>query len=339
MNKFELDKLSHIELVRLRPGMYVGGTDFFALINYLVCPFNLLLSHKAQKIDVAVDDTGFHIQSDAELTIEQKDGRLIPFEYFTNALGHGFEGPVLTALSEFLIIRTINKGKIWSAEYRQGQRVLFKVHQNDSLSNSTKMRFAPDLSIFSVSHVSKFVFDSYFRRISHLYKGVQFRLTVGASTIEYYSENGILEMFQAFSTPFQLLHEPIHIHASYGVLRLELVFAFHSWRQNWVLPFVNNGRAVEGGTHETGLMAAFEDLSEQITSKKLGNGVIAIMSIIYPDVVWEGCIKREIVDEKLHSIIKDLVVEHSLAWVKNRPDVAKQLAAMQIFQFPELWYD
>lgn len=339
MNKPWYETASHIEVVRKRAGMYVGGTGYFGLINYLVCPFNLLLSYNARHIDVSVDDSGISIQSDALCKLELIDGKIIPFEHFSDALGHGFDGPVLTALSKVLQISAVTKDEIWQIEYDQGVRVSFEVQDVNRKIPSVQMQFAPDKNIFSIDRISTAIFDSYFRRISHLYAGVQFRLTVAGKTTEYYSEQGMFDLFQSYSAPYQLLHEPFHIQATEGDLRFETVFAFHSWKENLVIAYVNNGRAVEGGTHEAGLLSGFEQLSRTITSNKISNGIIAVTSIIYPDVVWEGCIKREIRDEKLYTLIENLVITKTLELLKSRPDIASELEQIQLFQFPELWYD
>ena len=80
-------------------------------------------------------------------------------------------------------------------------------------------------------------------------------------------------------------------------------------------------------------------MSQSITSKQIANGVVATMSIIYPDVVWEGCIKREIRDDKLQKLVKETVVSKTKSWLKSHPDTAQELENIQLFQFPPLWYD
>ncbi len=101
-----------------------------------------------------------------------------------------------------------------------------------------------------------------------------------------------------FRLPYQLMNTPIHIEASEGRLRLELVFAYHSWTEDWRWCFINNGRAVQGGSHEKGLRDAFGQIHEKLklrrNPKRGRNGIVALMSVIYPNVVWGGCIKARI---------------------------------------------
>ena len=103
-----------------------------------------------------------------------------------------------------------------------------------------------------------------------------------------------------------------------------------------------NGRAVQGGTHERGLKDAFGQIHDKLKirrSSKYGrNGIVALMSIIYPDVVWGGCIKASIGSPELREIVSRLVVTNVLSWIDSHPEVAEELKQLQIFQFPDVWY-
>jgi DNA gyrase subunit B len=105
---------------------------------------------------------------------------------------------------------------------------------------------------------------------------------------------------------------------------------------------INNGRAVEGGTHEQGLHDALDQLYRKFelpkSRKAHRNGVIGILSIRYPDAVWQGCIKARVGNPELREMVCNLVVQSATQWLESRPDVAEQLRNLQTFQFPEIWY-
>lgn len=71
--------------------------------------------------------------------------------------------------------------------------------------------------------------------------------------------------------------------------------------------------------------------------EKIGNGIIAILSIRYPDVAWAGCIKSEIGNPELESLVEDFVVGKSVAWFEQHPATIKHLETIQSFQFPHAW--
>lgn len=148
-------------------------------------------------------------------------------------------------------------------------------------------------------------------------------------------------MFDCVASPYQILHEPVHFRHIDGKLDLEIVWGFHSWQGHVVWSFINKGRAVEGGTHDQGLAAAFRSLPEKIgipkSEHRLQNGIVAIMSIMYPDAVWEGCLKTRIKSKELRPLVRKTVVEQSLKWIDSNSGVREQMAEIQTFHFLDTW--
>lgn len=339
-----LVELLTIEAVRKRPGMYIGSTDFFGLINYLVCPVALLLGRRASRIAVAVQDGGFAVEADVALPIEStSSGRLAPFEEISDSeQGHGFEGTVLNALSESLTVEVQREGRTETLAFRRGTREAHHESSGASEGPTTMLRFAPDTSIFTVTSLSPEIFKSYLRRLSFLHPGVRFSLAFGGESHEFHADRGLVDLFTAVSAPYQILHEPIQFVAEDGPLRLEAAFAYQSWTERALWCYINNGRAVEGGTHEKGLADALKAINKKIVSSEsrtpIDNGIVGVVSIRYPDAVWEGCIKARIGNPELRGMVKQLFVQGTADWLQSRPDVFEQLQHVRVFSFPDAWY-
>ena len=338
------EDLSTIEAVRKRPGMYVGSTAFFGFINYLVYPIALLLRHRPTRIAITSGDGWFEVESDVAVLIEEtSSGRFAPFEEISNlGQGHNYEGTVLNALSERLTVEVQQEHRTTTLTFRHGTRESHHAATGPSNGLKTTLRFVPDTSIFTVTDISPAIFQSYLRRLSFLHQGVRFSIAFGEETQEFYAERGIVDLFASVTAPYQLLHEPIHLVAEDGPLHLEAVFAYHSWKENDLWCFINNGRAVEGGTHEKGLHDALDQLYRRFklpkSPKAHRNGVVGIMSIQYPDAVWEGCIKAKIGNPELRGMVCNLVVQSAEAWLQGHAEVAEQLRHLEKFQFPDAWY-
>jgi DNA gyrase/topoisomerase IV subunit B len=336
-------EISTIEAVRKRPLMYVGSTAFFGFINYLVCPVSLLLGQSPTRIAIAAADGGFVVESDVAIPIEEtSSGGFAPFEEISNfGPGHGFEGTVLNGLSERLTVEIRHEHRTQTLTFRRGARESHQAATGQSHGPKTTLTFAPDTSIFTVTALSPAIFRSYLRRLSFLHRGVRFSIDMGGETQEFHAERGIVDLFDSVSASYQILHEPIHIVAEEGTLHLETVFAYHSWKENGLWCFINNGRAVEGGTHEKGLHDALDQFYRKFkppkSQKTHRNGVVGIMSIRYPDAVWEGCIKARIGNPELREMVCNLVVQGAAEWLTSRPEVAGQLRNLETFQFPEAW--
>ncbi len=338
------NEFSSIEAIRKRPGMYVGSTRLFGFINYLVCPVALLLALRPRRIAVSVSDGGFVVESDVVVPIEEtSSGRLAPFEEILNhGEGHSYEGSVLNALSETLTVEVQQEHQTETLSFRRGTRESGHAVAGKSDGLRTTLRFVPDTSIFTVTDVSPAIFKSYLRRLSFLHQGVRFSMTLGEETEEFHTERGIVDLFAAVTSPYQVLHEPIHLVGEDGPLRLEFVFAYHSWKENNLWCFINNGRAVEGGTHEQGLYDALDRLYRKFkvpkSSRGHRNGVVGIMSIRYPGTVWEGCIKAKIGNPELREMVCELIVRCGEEWLQSHPEVAGQFQNLETFQFPDVWY-
>jgi DNA gyrase/topoisomerase IV subunit B len=330
--------------VRKRPAMYIGWPALVGFIDYLVSPVVLLLGQRPTRLAVAAGEGRFVVEADVALPIDElSSGRFAPFEEILD-LGHGrsFEGTILNALSETLAVEIRQKHRTDTLAFCRGIRESYRTSTNYSDSSHTTLSFAPDASILTVTNVSPMIFVSYLRRLSFLHRGVRFSISIAGETHEFYAAGGIVDLFASVSAPYQVLHDPIHIIGDDGKLHLEAVFAYHSWKENGLWCFINNGRAVEGGTHEMGLRDALNRIRQRVklwkSPFKGRNGVLAIMSIQYPDTIGEGGMRAKIGNPELRGMVCNLVVKRASEWLEDRPDVAEQLQHLGMFQFPDARY-
>lgn len=340
-----VSELTDIAGVRRRPGMYVGSSGFCGFIHYLVGGVNLNLAGAPSWLTISNARGRITIESDADLALEQaKDGAVIPFERFgrkKRAVGLGIDGVVLNALSESLSVEATSRERRWSLECRSGCRKSLGIRKAAGKETSSRISFAPDRTILANDPISPYNFHSYVKRLSYLNPDVRFSTTIGGRRRVYHSVKGIRDMFEAVFAPFQILHEPIHFRVVEDDLDLELVVAFQSWYNDFCWTFVNNGRAVQGGTHEKGLAAGLKAFRSKMNfaekSSKIDNGIVGIMSLHSPRIVWEGCLKARIGDPELTKIVRRLVVTNCLKWVDEHVDVAAQLREIDTFQFLDVW--
>ncbi len=61
------------------------------------------------------------------------------------------------------------------------------------------------------------------------------------------------------------------------------------------------------------------------------------MSILYPKVIWAGCIKAEIGNPELESMVHSTVVDQSMKWIESHNFIRKQMQEIQTFTFPDAW--
>lgn len=331
-----------VESIRKRPVMYLGTLKFFGLVHYLVHAVGLNLADKPTYLALANTGGTFTIESDAELHLEQdSDGTIFSFERFREVETGRFDGLVVNALSSSLSVDAVSRGRRWSIEYRKGCRTSLKCHPADGAKTWSRIAFIPDASLFEIESISPYNFHSYLKRISFLNPGVRFTATIDGRQEEFYSANGLRDMFECIAIPYQLLHEPIQFRVSEDDLDLEVIFAFHSWKDDVCWSFINKGRTVQGGTHEEGLAAGLRTFRSELAQRGRGyelyNGILGLMSLHTRNVVWEGCIKARIGDPNLADAVERLVSTNALKWIDTHPGVAAQIQEIQTFQFPDVW--
>ncbi len=115
--------------------------------------------------------------------------------------------------------------------------------------------------------------------------------------------------------------------------------AYHSWKDSHLWSFVNHGRAVEGGTHEQGLLQGLKRVKKKLDlPEDFNNGVVAIASLRYPCAVWEGAARYKVSNPELKTMVSRLVVSEMVLWLEKHPDVEAQIRQLQTFSFPDTWY-
>ncbi len=334
---FNQDDVLTAAFIQKRPAMYIGGVDFFGFIQYIVSAFDLLMDHGATWIEIQVDDK-IKMSSDARIDVVVNDkGEIEPFEAFRDLpKQHMPDAAIITALSEELKVSIENGKDAIEIQFLDGDRESFTQEKINSDSAFVHLEFSPNDLIFSVTSLSPEIFHSYCRRMSLLHSGIAFRIVENNAIKEYYSNQGIQDLFKAITTPYQILHKPITIKESEGDLALEVIFAYQSWSGNNIWSFVNNGRVPDGGTHEVGLLRAMGQLDKNPKNLRQ-NGILAVLNITYPQATYEGCLKSRISNVELGDQVAQLVKRGITEWLKNNSDEAKYFPIMEGFQFAPMW--
>ena len=317
--------MSVLEHIRFRPGLYLGSTGFWGHIHLLVGVVAECLLRDARTILFEVrPEGGFVVSSDAKFA--KRD--LEP----VRASGLA----VAAALAETCTLRFRIDGTTREWRFKKGER-----QQDDPAPTAleagvnARIEFEADLNVLEPCAISGENIHSYFRRLSFLQPQVKFRVMDEAGTVDYYSERGLPDLFHAISAPYQIHHQPAHVTGEEDGLRLELIWAFHSWKNDVVVSFANKGRVVDGGTHEQGLNRALDHFR---TVHNTSNGIVALLAIEHSAMIYEGCIKKEIGNTKFVKLVSRMAIGLSQAWFEAHPEEAASMAKLSLFSFPSIWW-
>ncbi|MCB0510062.1 MAG: DNA topoisomerase (ATP-hydrolyzing) subunit B [Bacteroidetes bacterium] len=284
----DIKALKGLEAVRVRPGMYVGGTDSRAL-HHLV---NEVLDNS---IDEALaghcDTVDLVIHPDNSMTIKD-NGRGIPigvnkesgksalelvmtelhaggkFDKNSYKVSGGLNGvgvSCVNALSSYLKAEIHREGKIVVQEYSAGVPLGPPTEVGKSTDHGTSVTFKPDATIFDEV---EFKYDKLYNRLremSFLNKNVRLNYTderrkdeEGNSVFKsFYSEFGLIEYVKYLDeSRTALIENPIFISAEEDGVGVDVALQYNTGYSENIQSYCNNINTYNGGTHVNGFKRA-----------------------------------------------------------------------------------
>jgi DNA gyrase subunit B len=277
--------LEGLEPVRLRPGMYIGGTDTHGyhhlLREILDNAIDEVINGHASEVRVVLDE------DNQGVTIED-NGRGIPVSilgkykkpaievilctlhsgakfdsdsYDVSGGLHGVGSSVVNALSESLTAVIWRDGAEWTQSYARGQPVTKLKKGKQQKRTGTQIHFRPDPEIFGKTAK----FDD--RRIRELLDGkaylhpqvtIRFENPSAQEKLTFHHPQGLAEYLPEVikNAGRQIIHrEPFSLDST-DYPRTQLILAWTEGTAEQILSYANGVRTVDGGTHEAGLKQA-----------------------------------------------------------------------------------
>lgn len=283
-----IQTLKGLEAVRMRPGMYVGGTDTRAL-HHLV---NEVLDNSIDEAlagycteikttiledgSISIKDNGRGIptgiqkesgRSALELVMTElhAGGKFDKNSYKVSGGLNGVGVSCVNALSSHLKAVVHREGKIFEQEYSEG-RPLYDVREAGTATDTgTEVVFQPDATIFDTTEFRYEVLHTRMKELSFLNKNVKLILEDqriknedGSYKSEvFYSENGLVDFVEYLDkSRVSILPKPIHITGEAEGVSVEVAFQYNNSYSENIFSFANNIQTIMGGTHVSGFKRA-----------------------------------------------------------------------------------
>ncbi len=206
----DIEVLEGLEPVRLRPGMYIGGTDERA-VHHLVAEIldnsmDEAVAGEASRIDLHLDENQFITVSDngrgipvdphpkfkkqsaleVILTTLHSGGKFSSGSYEMSGGLHGVGLSVVNALSDDLTVEVARDKKLWTQSYQRGKPT-GQLKDAGKVSNrrGTAIKFHPDPKIFGARvHFRPATLYRMARSKAYLFRGVEIRWSCAPSLLE-----------------------------------------------------------------------------------------------------------------------------------------------------------
>ena len=368
----QIQILEGLEAVRRRPGMYIGTTSSRGL-HHLVYEI----------VDNAVDEAlaGFcdkirvSVHSDNTVTVRD-NGRGIPVGinhksglpgvevvftilhaggkfggggYKVSGGLHGVGASVVNALSEWLVVKVFQDGKIHEQRYERGNvcHPLKVVGECTAEETGTEVTFKPDHEIFKETTEFEYsVLRQRLREMAFLTKGLEITLTDERTTEEHPEfreetfcyEGGIREFVAYLNKSKTPLYEQImYFEGTKNGVQVEVSLQHNDSYTESTYTFVNNINTPEGGMHLEGFRTALtktfndyarnqkmlKDSDDNLTGEDIREGLTSIISVKIEDPQFEGQTKQKLGNSEARGAVSGILGEQLTYFLEQNPAVAK----------------
>jgi DNA gyrase subunit B len=359
--------LKGLEAVRKRPGMYIGSTSARGL-HHLVyevvdnsideamaghCTAIEVTIHPDNSVTVVDDGRGIPVDihptekvSGVELvmTTLHAGGKFDKDSYKVSGGLHGVGVSVVNALSEQLEVEVWRDGGRWRQDYVRGARTRELERVGDANGSGTRITFRPDGEIFTELVYNFETLTTRLREMAFLNRGL--RITIvderngEPKTEEYKYDGGLVEYVEFLRKTRTPIHEDVfYFEASKPEAEIELALQYDNGFSENTHTFVNNINTHEGGTHLTGLKAAFtrtindyakknnllKRADESLSGDDVREGLTCVLSVRVMEPQFEGQTKTKLGNSEVRGAVEGAVNEHLAIWLDENPKSARAI--------------
>jgi DNA gyrase subunit B len=302
-----IQRLNPREHIRLRPGMYVGGTDVRAL-HHLVyeivdnavdealagrCDQILITLHDDDRVTVADNGVGIPVgihkgtgQSTLEMVLTEvgTGGKFNNQAYKVSGGLHGVGAAAVNALSQELVASVYRDGHVWQQTYHAGEPVtkVEKVRKlQEGEATGTIISFKPDFTVLEHNSFSYPTLLQRFREMAFVTRKVTItlrdeRVKPVPQEATFYFEGGLRAFVRFLNRNRQTLHSVVHIEREVQItpegkepynIGVEVAFQYNDSANVTELSFANTINTPDGGTHLTGLRSAITGVINRYARK------------------------------------------------------------------------
>jgi DNA gyrase subunit B len=361
----DIQILDEIKAVRLRPGMYIGGTDRHGLHQLL---YEIVYNSIDEAMAGCCDQIEVTIHEDNSVTVTD-NGRGIPTEtipgqgvtaleavmtrlhagakfsnyvYGVSSGLHGVGASVVNALSSWLKVEVKRQGKIYRHEYHQGIPQGHIEIAGDTEDTGTSITYLADKEIFENIDYDFDLACQRLRELAYLNKGVEIAIKDERNNQEkaFYFDGGIASFIRRLNRNRDVVHpDPIYISTMTDSTIIEAALQYNDSFTESILTFANCVNTRDGGSHLTGFRSALtrvlndyarnskflKDTDPNLTGEDVREGSVVIISVKLPQPQFEGQTKARLGNPEVKSQVESAVASSLSLYLEQHPNEAKAI--------------
>lgn len=355
-----IESLSPLEFTRLRPGVYVGSTEYSTqlLIEIVSNAVDEFKAGHGNKIIVTIkNDNTIIVEDNGQGFIpnaKRDDGKTVLEASFSvlntsgkysddgvyegTALGlNGIGSKLTTYLSHWLEVITHRDGKYEHIWFKEG--VFDKrdtgAWDNKNSPSGTLVQWQPNEEFFTHPEVDMSVITNLFKVIACLCPGLTIELNrEGQPQVIFASKNGLMDLVDEAVKGKEILKNRLNFNFSDGKNKLDLVLTYTNAYSATIVPYVNTG-LTDSGPHITQIKTILtremnkffrekgwlKDKDENLTGEDCQEGMYIAFNVTAPGVAYDAQTKSRVVKLDMKPFTATIAEELQYWFAANEKDI------------------
>lgn len=355
-----IESLSPLEFTRLRPGVYVGSTEYSTqlLIEIVSNAVDEFKAGHGNKIIVTIkNDNTIIVEDNGQGFIpnaKRDDGKTVLEASFSvlntsgkysddgvyegTALGlNGIGSKLTTYLSHWLEVITHRDGKYEHIWFKEG--VFDKrdtgAWDNKNSPSGTLVQWQPNEEFFTHPEVDMSVITNLFKVIACLCPGLTIELNrEGQPQVIFASKNGLMDLVDEAVKGKEILKNRLNFNFSDGKNKLDLVLTYTNVYSATIVPYVNTG-LTDSGPHITQIKTILtremnkffrekgwlKDKDENLTGEDCQEGMYIAFNVTAPGVAYDAQTKSRVVKLDMKPFTAAIAEELQYWFAANEKDI------------------
>lgn len=355
-----IESLSPLEFTRLRPGVYVGSTEYSTqlLIEIVSNAVDEFKAGHGNKIIVTIkNDNTIIVEDNGQGFIpnaKRDDGKTVLEASFSvlntsgkysddgvyegTALGlNGIGSKLTTYLSHWLEVITHRDGKYEHIWFKEG---VFDKRDTGAWDNKdhpsgTLVQWQPNEEFFTHPEVDMSVIINLFKVIACLCPGLTIELNrEGQPQVIFASKNGLMDLVDEAVKGKEILKNRLNFNFSDGKNKLDLVLTYTNAYSATIVPYVNTG-LTDSGPHITQIKTILtremnkffrekgwlKDKDENLTGEDCQEGMYIAFNVTAPGVAYDAQTKSRVVKLDMKPFTAAIAEELQYWFAANEKDI------------------
>lgn len=357
-----IESLSPLEFTRLRPGVYVGSTEYSTqlLIEIVSNAVDEFKAGHGNKINVTIKkDNTIIVEDNGQGFIpnaKRDDGKTVLEASFSvlntsgkysddgvyegTALGlNGIGSKLTTYLSHWLEVISHRDGKYEHIWFKEGvfEKRECGAWDNKNYPSGTLVQWQPSEEFFTHPEVDMNTILNLFKVIACLCPGLTIELNrEGQPQVIFASKNGLMDLVDEAVKGKEILKNRLNFNFSDNKNKLDLVLTYTNSYSATIVPYVNTG-LTDSGPHITQVKTILtremnkffrekgwlKDKDENLTGEDCQEGVYIAFNVTAPGVAYDAQTKSRVVKLDMKPFTSAIAEELQYWLAANEKDVKK----------------